>query len=278
MPSTSFLDYYRSGEGQRFLMRHSSCLIAAAIVLLILFGTTDLDHRLASLFFDDARRTFPLTNHWLLKDVLHDQARSVSVLGALALLCATALAWLAPIRLPGLHARRGEIGFISLALFTAAVFVGMLKHFSGHPCPWDLAEFGHSLARSALFLSASSPPSIRGCWPAAHPVVGYAWMTVAIAFYPTARRRAWQLWVIAFALGSAFGLVQMARGAHFLSHVLWAAWGVWAVNMALLMLCCWAPKPWASAVDRRRPVSLGPQSNLVVKPRREPPGRQSYRR
>lgn len=240
--STSFLDYYRSNDGQRFLARQVFALIAAAVALSIVFGNGDLDHWIASLFFDDVEGVFPLTNDWLFKNVLHDDARFVSVCGGLALLVATALAWLAPTRLPGLHARRGELGFVSLALFAAVASVGTLKHFSGHACPWDLAEFGGRVARQALLVSASTPPPVRGCLPAAHPLAGYVWMTVAVALYPTASRRAWHAWAIAFALGSAFGFVQMVRGAHFLSHVLWAAWVVWSVNIGLLALCCWAPQ------------------------------------
>jgi membrane-associated PAP2 superfamily phosphatase len=77
-------------------------------------------------------------------------------------------------------------------------------------------------------------------------------MTVALALYPTARRRAGHALGIAFLLGTGFGLVQLARGAHFLSHVLWAAWVVWAVNIALLTLCCWAPKRTAAGTPAAR--------------------------
>jgi membrane-associated PAP2 superfamily phosphatase len=35
--------------------------------------------------------------------------------------------------------------------------------------------------------------------------------------------------------------VQILRGAHFLSHVLWSAWLVWAINVALAAACLLAP-------------------------------------
>ena len=86
---------------------------------------------------------------------------------------------------------------------------------------------------------------------AAHPLAGYAWLAVGFGLYPIARRRAWQAWAVALALGTLFGGVQIARGAHFPSHVLWSAWIVWGVNVALLgdagpQL---AVKPWVPVQD-----------------------------
>ena len=78
---------------------------------------------------------------------------------------------------------------------------------------------------------------VSGCFPAAHPVAGYAWLAVGFVLYPAARRRAWQSWAVAFAVGTILGGVQVVRGAHFLSHVLWSAWVVWGVNVLLLATC-----------------------------------------
>ena len=94
--------------------------------------------------------------------------------------------------------------------------------------------FGGSAAYHSLLGVHARAPNIDGCFPAAHPLAGYAWLAVGFALYPLARRRAWQAWAAAFAFGTLFGAVQIARGAHFLSHVLWSAWIVWGVNLALL--------------------------------------------
>jgi membrane-associated PAP2 superfamily phosphatase len=47
------------------------------------------------------------------------------------------------------------------------------------------------------------------------------------------RRTARGVLSAAWLIGLAAGAVQVARGAHFASHVLWAAWVAWAVTLAL---------------------------------------------
>ena len=46
-------------------------------------------------------------------------------------------------------------------------------------------------------------------------------------------RKARAVLCAAWIIGLAAGAVQVARGAHFVSHVLWTAWVAWAVTLAL---------------------------------------------
>ena len=229
----AFIDFYRSRDGRRVLLYQGVALAASGIALSLGLGDGRLDLTIARWFFDDARRFFPLTNDWLLKTVLHDAARTVSAMAALALLGLALASWIAP-RLKAIREHREALLFTAIATVVAAAIVGALKHFSSHACPWDLAMFGGSAAYHSLLGVHARAPNIDGCFPAAHPLAGYAWLAVGFALYPLARRRAWQAWAVAFAFGTLFGAVQIARGAHFLSHVLWSAWIVWGVNLALL--------------------------------------------
>jgi membrane-associated PAP2 superfamily phosphatase len=231
--SVTFLDFYRSRDGRRVLLYQAVALATSAIALSLSLGDGRLDLTIARWFFDDARRIFPLTNQWILKTVLHDAARMASAVAALALLGVTLTSWLAP-QLRAVRAHRDALLYASIATLGAAAFVGALKHFSSHACPWDLAIFGGSAAYHPLLGAHEAARNVDGCFPAAHPLAGYAWLGVGFALYPIARRRAWQAWAVAFVLGTLFGGVQIARGAHFLSHVLWSAWVVWGVNVALL--------------------------------------------
>jgi membrane-associated PAP2 superfamily phosphatase len=229
----TFLDFYRSRDGRRVLKYQAMALAAGGIALSLGLGDGHLDLTIARWFFDDARRLFPLTNAWLLKTLLHDAARTTSALAALALLGLAVTGWV--MRRPSVvRAHRDALLYTSIAALAAAAVVGALKHFSSHACPWDLALFGGSADYHALLGVHARAPDVDGCFPAAHPLAGYAWLAVGFALYPITRRRAWQVWATAFGLGTLFGAVQMARGAHFLSHVLWSAWVVWGVNVALL--------------------------------------------
>ncbi len=255
------LDYYGSRDGVAFLRRQTLLLIVAAIALCALFGDGRVDLAVARWFYDDTVRAFPLANHWLLKDVLHDAARIASAVGALTLLAMAAAAWAAVDS--RWHRYRGELLFASTAALAAAATVGALKHFSAHACPWDLAAFGGTALYHPLFGARVAAAPVNGCFPAAHPLSGYAWLAAGFSLYPLAPRLTRRWWGATFALGTLFGAVQVARGAHFPSHVLWCAWVAWAVSLALLTACAWAPtrcpvmRPVLPATAVQRPGSTG---------------------
>jgi membrane-associated PAP2 superfamily phosphatase len=232
----SFLDFYRSRDGRRGLLYQALALAGVAIALTLGLGDGRLDLTIARWFFDDARRVFPLTNQWLLKSLLHDVARTTSAVAALAVFGVTLTSWATP-RLRAVRPHREALLFTSIAALAAVAIVGALKHYSAHACPWDLAILGGTAVYHPLLDGAAVTPRVDGCFPAAHPLAGYAWLAVGFALYPTARRHSWQAWALAFAFGTLFGVVQIIRGAHFLSHVLWSAWVVWAVNVVLIAAC-----------------------------------------
>ena len=250
------VDWYGSDAGRRFLSRQALGLAACGLVLFVAFGDGRLDLFVERLLFDAARSTFPLASQWLLKDVLHDAARTVSVLAAIALVALAIRSWTAA-RTSTLRAIRHELAFAATAVLVSACAVAALKHFSTHPCPWDLALFGGNAPYHPNFGTSPRPPGVAGCLPAAHPVAGYAWLGVGLALYPCARAAAARWSLGALVLGTLFGAVQVMRGAHFVSHVLWSAWVVWGVDLALLS--SWVPlaAPFATARTRARPSLHG---------------------
>ena len=256
MRRNTFLDYYLSDGGRAFLVGQSVLLAAAASVLLTVFGGSDLDLAVARLFFDAAHGTFPWTNAWWLKTVLHDAARTAAALAFLALLAATAAAWLMPRRTRA-HEARHTLTFVTAAAVATAATVSAAKHFGGHACPWDIADFGGIAPYRHLLEPHGALPPVHGCFPAAHPLVGYGWLGAAFVLLPCARRLARLATFVALTVGTALGFVQIARGAHFVSHVLWTAWTAWAVNLALLWLYRWIGARAvreASNVENRAPV------------------------
>jgi membrane-associated PAP2 superfamily phosphatase len=251
------LHYYCGRDGRAFLQQQTIALFAAAVALCAIFGDGRLDLVMQHWFYDDALGVFPLANQWMLKGVLHDAARTVSATAALALTGLSALAWTTRLSLR-LHASRGKLLFVAGASLAAAALVGALKHYSSHACPWDLAVFGGTATYRPLLSAPVEATVVSGCFPAAHPLAGYAWLAVGFALYPLRPRLARRAWRLALALGTVLGAVQVARGAHFPSHVLWAAWVAWAVDIALLTACLWLPRrtpaerpiPGSTAVQR----------------------------
>jgi len=161
------------------------------------------DRALSAPFYEPALHAFPLKDAWLLAVPGH-----------------TGLKWAMVAVWAGFLARGGawRRGALNMALI--ALVVALLKHLSPYSCPWDLPDFG------------GTKPDAGGCLPAAHPVSGFALFGLCLALESdrdAARAVLWAGWIV----GLGAGAVQVARGAHFASHVLWTAWVAWAVTLAL---------------------------------------------
>jgi membrane-associated PAP2 superfamily phosphatase len=192
---------------KRSLLLQAGLLGAAALFIVVAFRLGGLDHALTSRFYDAANSAFPLKDAWLLAVAGHTGLKW-TMLGVWVL----CLAW-------GGALRRGAFYMAVIALV-----VSLLKHYSPVSCPWDLLEYG------------GKEPQAGRCLPAAHPLTGFALFGLYLALREGRRRAARAVLAAAWVIGLAAGGVQVARGAHFASHVLWTAWLAWAVTLLLSML------------------------------------------
>lgn len=199
---------------------------------------------------------FPLRDHWLLSTVLHTGGRWA----AWGLWLGLALdAWRTrPDGRPahGGHtaspARHERIAAV-LAVLGASWLVPSLKRLSRSSCPWDLAGFGGTGNWVPHWLPGVVDGGPGGCFPSGHAVAAFAFIPAVLLWRRArpgeARRAAWAIAVV----GSVFGLVQMVRGAHFVSHTAWSAWlcGAWG------LLCLEAHARWANGRRHRWPGPPG---------------------
>jgi membrane-associated PAP2 superfamily phosphatase len=179
--------------------------LAAAAFLILLIGRAD--EPLTRLFYDPERGGFPLRDAWVF-----------SVLGHTVLKWAMLAFWLFCL-VRGGNLRRG-----ALYMALIAMAINLLKYHSPYSCPWDLPQFG------------GSEPHAGRCLPAAHPLVGFALFGLYPALRPASRRAARYAVITGGVVGAVAGAVQVARGAHFVSHVLWTAWLAWGVTFLLARL------------------------------------------
>lgn len=136
----------------------------------------------------------------------------------------TALKWLAAGFWLFCLARRGALRRGALYMAVIAVAVNLLKYYSPYSCPWDLPQFG------------GTEPHAGRCLPAAHPLTGFALFGLYPALRQAAMPRAARYALVAGGvIGAVAGAVQVARGAHFVSHVLWTAWLAWALTLLLAL-------------------------------------------
>ncbi|HYG08284.1 MAG TPA: phosphatase PAP2 family protein [Stenotrophomonas sp.] len=174
--------------------------------------------------------------HWALRDawftshLIHRTGRWLTFVGVAWVLIATIRAWRAP---ANPHRRAWLALLLSLGLSTG--LVSLFKHLTHMDCPWDLTRYGGGRMFFGLLESRHGIPS-SGCFPAGHAGSGYAW--VALYFFALAVDPRWRWPALALGLGTGlvFGFSQQLRGAHFLSHDLWALALCWVVPLCLFRL------------------------------------------
>jgi len=201
-------------------MRRHADLLAVAVLsaLLALWSNrwTDGDLITAAWFFDAAAGAFPLRRQWLLSAVLHDGLKWLAVLVWLGLLAGWSV-----LRLRGAAAElRGRLAFVLVASLLAVIAVNMARAQSAHSCPWYVADFGGSGQFFRLLEPRPEEAGLGKCLPSGHAATAFMWLALLPVLTGT-RRRLTLAGVLL--LGGVAGAVQVARGAHFPSHILLSA-------------------------------------------------------
>jgi membrane-associated PAP2 superfamily phosphatase len=194
-------------------------------LLIWLSHTGIIDFRLTQLFFDASTSQFPFRESLLLTRLGHDGLKWLVVGFWLTSLSAALLS----VRMDYLRTLRAPLFWLILMLPISSLSVAALKAASSHSCPWDLALYGGGAQWFSLLGPQSANPGPGHCWPGGHAAGGFALISGYFAFRD--HHPGWSrcLLVAGLLLGSVMSLVQVIRGAHFLSHNLWSLWIVWAV-------------------------------------------------
>lgn len=216
---------------------------------LFLSRLTDLDWLTAAQFFDPEQGVFPHRYAWHWAVLGHLGTKYLSIAVALV-----AVAWLVR---NGARQSSAVVTALVYCLVTALVAVainGQFKAWSPHSCPWDLRGFGGSADYFRMLVSVPTHPGAGHCMPSGHAAVGFMWISAIYAaarWHPAWMRRV-ALGVISF--GLLCGFIQVARGAHFPSHVLMTAVICGLVAAISIRLPIWArlERHLAQRVDLRR--------------------------
>lgn len=216
---------------KRFFIANVGVLVISAVALIGLSRDARLDFAIARLFYDTAAGGFYLRDHHWLRAIGHDGLKWFVLtvwLGALAVAVASLSA-------KRLRAARADLWWFCIAALAVALVISWLKSQNAHACPWDLHAFGGFQFWYAL-LEAPAASRPGRCWPGGHASGGFALVAGYFAWRDSRRSFA-RLWLVSgLGLGASMSAVQIARGAHFLTHNLWTLWWSWAVCLALYAL------------------------------------------
>ncbi|MCZ2498945.1 phosphatidic acid phosphatase [Xylophilus sp. Kf1] len=210
------------GVAARIAARHTAISICACCAL-ILWEISGLDLPLARLFGDV--HGFALRGAYWPAVVLHQGARNAGWL----LWAVIALAGCFP---PGFLRGLGvrERVAMSAVPLLCLLVVTLMKHASATSCPWDLREFGGTLALVPHWLPGVVDGGGGHCFPAGHASTGFAFIAGFFVLAPRHGRLALGWLVASLLAGLLLGVSQQMRGAHFASHTLWTGWLCWTLG------------------------------------------------
>lgn len=208
-------------------LSHDLLILGTGLLALVIWDLLGLDLPISRLFGDAAG--FALRDQWLVSDVLHSGARYL----AWAIAAVLVVGIWRPLPFARGLTQRERVVWVGATL-ACALLIPLLKLASLTSCPWSLAEFGGT----ARFVSHWSLGQADGgpgrCFPAGHATAAFCflpgWLLLRRSA-PVAARR----WLIAtLVAGAVLTMVQVVRGAHFVSHSLWTGWCCAALGMALV--------------------------------------------
>lgn len=165
---------------------------------------------------------FALRDHPLFSKGLHEGGRLLAwAMIAVLTWDAWVLCWAGPPR------RQRWLAIVLVLL--ATVVISTLKRLLETSCPWDLAEFGGQWPYVPHWLLQVRDGGPGHCFPSGHASAAFAFLLAWALWRPFNAVVARRMLALILIIGSLFAWVQMARGAHYLSHSLWTAWICWAM-------------------------------------------------
>ena len=192
-------------------------ILGTGLLVLIVWDALGLDLPVSRLFGNAAG--FALRDQWFVSDVLHSGARYLA--WVLALVLAVGI-W-RPLPFARGLSRTDRIAWVA-ATAACALLIPLLKLASLTSCPWSLAEFGGSALHVSHWALGQADGGPGRCFPAGHATAAFCFLPgwlVLRASAPVAARR----WLIGtLVAGALLTMVQVVRGAHYVSHSLWTGW------------------------------------------------------
>jgi membrane-associated PAP2 superfamily phosphatase len=218
-------------EQRRTLIASLVGIIFLLCLVIVVARTTDIDRQISNAFFD------PVTGHWL---VDHESSRlrlwfydgPKLLIIAFGLLLATTIIRQSIFPVWWFTGRESLFVFACLAAIPLAV--GTVKKYSNVACPIELQQYGGTESDDRGHVSVVGFLETRrnaGCWPSGHVSGGFALLCLAWLDRPRRIRR--RFVVLGMTAGLSMGIYQLARGAHFASHIL--VTGLIAVVLAVVL-------------------------------------------
>jgi len=229
---------------RRFWVTHFALPLAVSVAVLFFLEKSSFDLWLADQWFAFEGGEWSLRSHWLTYDVIHHHGKQMVISFGVIVLCLLILSF----RVRSLKKWRMPMAYALTTMVLLPSAIARFKNFSPVPCPWDLIRYGGDDIYQRTFSYSFGPTEVGLCFPSGHASGGFALLALYFAVFLYVRRPALLL-LPGLIVGTVFALGQQARGAHFLSHDLWALALCWfgALGMFLLFRPQRWPRPGGNA-------------------------------
>jgi membrane-associated PAP2 superfamily phosphatase len=216
------------GFNKPFFLTHMVLPILPVIAISYILMIAGGDFWLTTKIYKYQGYEWRLTDHWIAANILHKGGKNVS-LTALLILIAIVCSSFFKVG-SSFRTWRLPLIYLSSSVLLCVFSIGILKTVTNMDCPWSLAEFGGDRPFVGLFEHRPSSIGRGNCFPAGHASAGYAWIGLYFFFLMSKPLFRWRGLAIGITLGLIFGLTQQLRGAHFISHDLWALAICWYIS------------------------------------------------
>lgn len=220
--------------GKQRTWLHVAFIPLCLALLAWLASSTGFDQTVSGYFYDASLARFPVRDSFWLELFGHRIAKAAIWIVAF---------WLLAAAIGGGRFRQSPDTRVAIwtALFAMALgpaIVYLLKHTTGHHCPWNLKAYGGFAEYNfQWFVTAADAGR---CFPSGHSSAGYSLIVLYFLGHAIERPRLARSGLItAIVVGTAFSVVRVAQGAHFFSHALWAAAIDWLAAASVFALLLW---------------------------------------
>jgi membrane-associated PAP2 superfamily phosphatase len=198
------------------------------VALAILFESTRIDPWLADVIYRWEGSEWTLRRDPIVRDVLHNEAnRWISVFYVvLVVVCAASffVARLSPYR--------WGLVYLVTAIAVSTLSIALLKDVTRVNCPWSVDRYGGEVPYLTTWREIFAHGPSGRCFPSGHASSGFALLALYFFCRCYAPALRWYAFGIAIATGTIFGVAQQLRGAHYVSHDVWALAICWFVAIA----------------------------------------------
>lgn len=204
------------------------------IVLIFLFGITDIDFVVQNHFFDFETKT------WILdrdlepyKFIFYDGVKKLLILFVIVFIIA--LVFFKNTKIIQSY-KKGIIIVILSAIFVPLTTSG-LKKYTNMPCPKNTQYYGGDHPKTTVWEKYPKEfiqkDHIR-CWPAGHASGGFALLSLFFLF--KSKKNKFIGLALGLTFGFAMGIYKMLIGDHFLSHTLITMILAWLIVSSIAKL------------------------------------------